>query len=581
MLVGVVWVSYTPVMRTELVVCLMGAAICCPPLVRGQEADMVLVHGTVLTVDPKDSVAQAIAIRDGSIVAVGTDAQVMKLVGAKTRIVDMHGRTATPGMIDTHSHFAEAGAEDLLEIGLDDAASITEIVSRVQKRVAGSRKGEWVRARGWDEGKLAERRYIYAADLDAVSPQNPVMLVNTTGHYATLNSYALRLAGIADTTPNPANGMIDRDAAGHATGVLKEGALAPIDALLPKFTLEETERGILKEIDDLHREGVTAFKDTARPEQWKALQELNERGRLDERVCVLWRAGGTLNSAEETLAEMRKASPTPREYQHGRLASCGAKIFMDGSAISRTAWSYEAWMKNGAVDAGNTGYPNMDPLVYRQMVRLLHQAGISVGTHAIGERAIDWVVDTYAEVEKEKPTLGLRHSIIHAYLPTDHAVLEMALLEKQYDAGYPEVQPVFLWWLGKSMPLSFGGERLARTMPLKTYLEHGVRWSAGTDYGVAPLAPRYGLWASVQREALDGTHPFGTSESVDVHVALRSYTAWAAPQLFLEKQAGTLEVGKRADIAVWDRNPYTIPSAELKNLACEMTIVEGKVVYPR
>jgi predicted amidohydrolase YtcJ len=542
---------------------------------------MVLVHGTALTMDARDSVAQAIAVRDGKIVAVGTDPQVMKLAGAKTRVVDLHGRTMTPGMIDTHSHYAEAGAEDLFDIKLDDAASIADIVSGVQKRVAGSKPGEWIQGRGWDAGKLAERRDISAADLDTVSPNNPVMLVNTTGHYATLNSYALRLAGIDDATKNPANGTIDRDAAGHVTGVLREGALTPVRGMVPKFTTEQIEQGILMEIDNLHREGVTAFKDTAGPEEWKALHELNEHGRLDERVCILLRAGETVASAEHTLEELQEDSPTPREYQHGRLAACGAKIFMDGSAISRTAWSYEPWMRNGAPDAGNTGYPNIDPQVYRQMVRLFHQAGVSVGTHAIGDRAIDWVVDTYAAVEKEKPTVGLRHSIIHAYLPTDHAVREMAVLEKQYDAGFPEVQPVFLWWLGNSLSPSLGAERSARAMPLKTYLEHGVRWSAGTDYGVAPLAPRYGLWASVEREALDGTHPFGTSETVDVHIALRSYTAWAAPELFLEKQVGTLEAGKRADIAVWDQNPYTMPSMKLKDLKCEMTIVDGKVVYER
>jgi hypothetical protein len=568
-------------MRRILAVILLGPAILCPTMLLSQQADMVLVHGTALTVDARDSVAQAIAVRDGRIVAVGTDAQVMKLAGAKTRVVDLHGRTVTPGMIDTHSHYAEAGAEDLFEIKLDDAASIADIVSRVQKRVAGSKPGEWIQGRGWDAGKLAERRDVYAADLDAVSPQNPVILVNTTGHYATLNSYALRLAGIDDATKNPANGTIDRDTAGHVTGVLREGALTPVRGMVPKFTTEQIEQGILSEIDDLHREGVTAFKDTAKPEEWKALHELNEQGRLDERACILLRAGETVASAEHTLEELQKDSATPREYQHGRLAACGAKIFMDGSAMSGTAWSYKPWMKNGVLNAGNTGYPNIDPQVYRQMVRLFHQAGISVGTHAIGEQAIDWVVDTYAEVEKEKPTVGLRHSIIHAYLPTDHAVQQMAALQKQYDAGYPEVQPVFLWWLGNSLPPSLGAERLARAMPLKMYLEHGVRWSAGTDYGVAPLAPRYGLWASVEREALDGTKPYGTAESVDVHTALRSYTAWAAPELFLEKEIGTLEVGKRADIAVWDQNPYTMPSAKLKDLKCEMTIVDGKVVYER
>ena len=383
---------------------LLAAALGNCASLRAQQADMVLIHGTVLTVDAKDTVAQALAIRRGEIVAVGTDAQIMKLAGKTTRIVDLHGRTATPGMIDTHSHYTEAGAEDLYFIKLNDATSVADIVARVKERVAVAKPGEWVRGRGWDEGKLSERRYIYAADLDAVSPNNPVLLTNTSGHYATVNSYVLRLAGIDDATRNPANGTIDRDAAGHITGVLKEGALAPIRALIPPFTAEQIKQGILKEIDDLHREGVTAFKDTATPAQWSALHALNDAGLLDERVCMLWRAGDSVDSARQTLAAIKAASPTPREYQHGRLAVCGTKIFMDGAAIAGTAWSYQPWFKNGVIDPRNTGYPNMDPEVYRQMVRLFHQAGISVGTHAIGDRAIDWVVDTYAIVEKESPS---------------------------------------------------------------------------------------------------------------------------------------------------------------------------------
>ena len=252
----------------------MAVALCLGISLDAQQADLVLVHGSVLTVDAKDSVAQALAVRGGRIVAVGTDARVMRLVGSKTRVIDLHGRAATPGMIDTHSHYAEAGAEDLSLAKLDDASSVAEIVGRIQKRVVAAKPGEWVRGRGWDEGKLKERRYVYAADLDAVSPHNPVMLVNTTGHYATLNSYALRLAGIGDGMKDPANGTIDRDAAGHATGVLKEGALFPVFALIPKFSVEEMKAGILKEIEDLHREGVTAFKDTARGEQWEALRQL-------------------------------------------------------------------------------------------------------------------------------------------------------------------------------------------------------------------------------------------------------------------------------------------------------------------
>ena len=559
---------------------LLAAALGNCASLRAQQADMVLIHGTVLTVDAKDTVAQALAIRRGGIVAVGTDAQIMKLAGKTTRIVDLHGRTATPGMIDTHSHYTEAGAEDLYFIKLNDATSVADIVARVKERVAVAKPGEWVRGRGWDEGKLSERRYIYAADLDAVSPNNPVLLTNTSGHYATVNSYVLKLAGIDDATRNPANGTIDRDAAGHITGVLKEGALAPIRALIPPFTAEQIKQGILKEIDDLHREGVTAFKDTATPAQWSALHALNDAGLLDERVCMLWRAGDSVDSARQTLAAIQAALPTPREYQHGRLAVCGAKIFMDGAAIAGTAWSYQPWFKNGVIDPRNTGYPNMDPEVYRKMVRLFHQAGISVGTHAIGDRAIDWVVDTYAIVEKEKPIPGLRHSIIHANFPTTHALDVMAALEKQYDAGYPEVQPVFLWWFGQSwlppserrdLPLSF------RSRPIQTGEFDGVP-EATTVSRRSPRATASGPRSSA-RLSTERSNPFSASQDVDIHVALRSYTASAAPQLFLEKQIGTLEAGKRADIAVWDHNPYSIASADLKKLKCEMTIVEGKTVY--
>jgi predicted amidohydrolase YtcJ len=215
-------------------------------------------------------------------------------------------------------------------------------------------------------------------------------------------------------------------------------------------------------------------------------------------------------------------------------------------------------------------------------VRLFHQAGIHVGTHAIGDRAIDWVVDTYAKVLAEKPVPGLRHSIIHANIPSDHAIETMATLQERYDAGYPEAQAPFMWWIGDTYAGNFGPQRSQRLVPLNTWLKHGVRWGGGSDYPVTPLAARYGLWASVERETLRGTygtHPFGTAEAVDIHTALRSYTTWAAPQLFLEDRIGSLEIGKDADIAIWDQDMYTMPPADLRNLKCSMTLLQGRVVF--
>ena len=195
---------------------------------------------------------------------------------------------------------------------------------------------------------------------------------------------------------------------------------------------------------------------------------------------------------------------------------------------------------------------------------------------------MDWVVDTYELVEREQPKRGLRHSIIHANLPTAHALEVVARLQKDYDAGYPEMQPEFLWWIGDSYAGNYGPVRDQRLEPFRTMQAEGILWSGGSDYPVTPIPARYGLWASVTRETAKGTfgpHPFGTAEAVDIRTALRSYTAWGARQMFLEGKIGTIEPGKRGDIAVWDRDLYSIPADNIKDLKCLMTVFDGAVVY--
>jgi predicted amidohydrolase YtcJ len=549
-----------------------------------QTPDLILVHGKILTVDAKDTIAQAVAIRQGKILAVGSDEEILHLAGPHAKVIDLHGRTATPGLIDSHAHIAPGGVDELYSVGLSDAATVAEVVTRVQAAALRLKPGEWLTGAGWDEGKLVDHRYILASDLDKVSPNNPVWLMHTTGHYGVANHEALRLAHITAGSKDPTAGTIDRDPQGTPTGVLKESAMDAVVELIPAPTPEQWRKGILRMVDTMHREGMTAVKDPdIQPAIWDAYRQLQQENKLTIHVCVLWHGGTTLETARAALARIQSLPRPPDSLGDGNLLSCGAKLFMDGSGGARTAWVYQDWYRNSTtIDTGNHGYPLIDPAVYRQMVRLFHQAGVSVGTHAIGDQAIDWVVDTYAEVLKEKPTTGLRHSIIHANIPTDHAIATMASLQKAYDAAYPESQPPFMWWIGDNYGGTFGPQRSQRLNPFHTYLSQGIIWAAGSDYPVTPLPARYGLWASVERETakgIYGKHPFGTGESVDVHAALRSYTAWAARQLFLEDKVGSLEPGKQADIAVWDRNLYTVPAAELRNLKCEMTIYRGEVVY--
>jgi predicted amidohydrolase YtcJ len=546
--------------------------------------DLILAHGVVITVNPKDTVAQAIAIRDGRILKVGNDAAILALASPATKIIDLHGRTATPGLIDTHAHVAEGGLSAVTSVDLGDAKSVAEIVQRIKERASKVKPGEWVQGVGWDEGKLAERRMVHASDLDPVSPNNPVWLEQTSGHYGVANSHALKLAKVTAASANPPAGTIEHAPDGSLTGVLKEDASALVMNLIPPATMEQRRNGLVAIIRRLNSEGMTAYKDPDDfQEDWDTYRSLLDSGQLNAHVCVLWHAGTTLESAREVIKVIQKLPRPPESLGQGLLLSCGAKIYMDGSGAGRTAWTYQEWNKNQTeVDHGNFGYPLLKPDVYRQMVRLLHQAHINVGTHAIGDRAIDWVVDTYAAVENETPILSLRHSIIHANFPSDHAIDVMAALQREFDAGYPEMQPPFIWWIGDNYAGNLGRTRALRLEPLKTLLARHVQWTGGSDFDVTPFPARYGIWAAIERRTLNGTYgpqPFGTVESVDVHAALRAYTAAAARQLFLEKKIGSLEPGKDADIAVWDKNLYVIPASEIKDLKCEMTVFRGKVVF--
>ena len=594
-----------------------------PPL---PAADLVLTNGVVITVDAKDSIAEAVAVTGGKIVFVGSSADAKKRVGPNTQVIDLHGRTATPGLIDTHVHFSEPA--DNLDLG--DAKNMNDVITKVREWAAKLQPGQWVRGGGWDEGKLAERRYITAADLDKAAPNNPVYLTHTTGHYGVANTLAMKLSNVTKDTPDPPGGTIDRDKDGNPTGVMKERATGLIRAGAgapqpggaagagaagasavagASGTNAAPARGaaaaagggggggrggnmradVLRIIDGFNREGMTGAKDlNISQAKWDLYKQFLDEGKLTVHMFALWPGGATLDSARRAMASYNAQLKPPASLGNGRLFSGGVKLYIDGSGGARTAWMYDDWNKNlMEKDTGNKGYPanNVDyPEIYKQQVMMLTEASIHIGTHAVGDKGIDWVVDAYAEALKAHPTQGLRHSIIHANVPTDHAIKTMAMLEKTYDAGYPEAQATFLWWIGDTYAGNFGPARNMRLEPFKSYVTNGIIWGGGSDYNVTPYAARYGLWASVARKtetAAYGLTPFGLAESVDIHIALKSYTIWAAHQLYLEKQVGSLEIGKDADIAVWDKNMYTIPTDEIRNLQCQMTLLAGRVVYEK
>jgi predicted amidohydrolase YtcJ len=545
----------------------------------------VLVNGHILTVDARDSVAEAVAITAGRIVAVGSSAQILALAGPRTERIDLHGLTATPGLIDAHCHFLDGALQrSAVDLSYPAVKSVADAVAAVAARAAAAKPGEWIQGRGWDEGKLAERRYILASDLDPVSADRPVWLVHTTGHYGVANSVALRLAGITKESPDPPGGTIDRQPDGTPTGVLKETAETLVDKLVPRPSAEQRLEAIRSLARDFNAEGMTAVKEPGiGPEDWEAYQRALAEGTLSVRVFALWHGGETADEARQVIERIGPFTKPYRTTGDDHLVSGGVKLYMDGSGGARTAWVYDEWFKNqDELDPGNRGYPAADPELRREQIRLYHDAGIHVSVHAVGDRAIDWVVDSYALALERNPIVGLRHGIIHANIPTDRALDLMARMQKQYDAGFPEPSSTFLWWIGDNYAGNFGSQRGQRLNPFRSFIERGIRWAGGSDYFVTPFPARYGLWAAMARETLlgrYGAHPFGTDQAVDIRSALRSYTSWAAHQLFLEKRIGSIEVGKYADLAVWDKDLYAASVGEIKDLKCLMTLFQGQIVH--
>jgi predicted amidohydrolase YtcJ len=558
------------------------------PAAQTGNADIVLVNGNVITVDASDRIAQAVAIAGGKIIAVGGNDEIQRLAGSGTERIDLKGQTVTPGLLDAHAHFQSGGVQRLfvLDMSFPAVKSIEDVGRAVRAQAEKLADKAWVEGRGWDEGKLDERRLITARDLDRAAGDHPVYLTQTTGHYGVANSVALRMAGITKDTPDPPNGTIDRYPDGTPTGVLKESAQNLVRRLIPPRSPGQSEEGIRELAKAFNAEGMTGAKDPGIGEgAWNAYRKVQSAGGLTVRIFALWSGGNTVADATRVIAARRATTKPFESTGDDHLISGGVKIFMDGSGGARTAWLHEDWNKNFTdLDKGNRGYPAADPESIRATILQYHDAGIHISTHAIGDRAIDWVIDSYAMALTRKPTRGLRHGIIHANIPTDRALDQIAEMQRTYDAAYPEPSATFTWWIGDTYAGNFGRARAQRLNPFATFLAKGIRWANGSDFSVTPFPARYGIWSAVARETLLGVHgptPFGTAQRVDVKTALRAVTIWAARQMFLEQKIGSIEVGKYADLAVWDRDLYKVPAAQLKDMQCQLTIFNGKIVYRR
>jgi hypothetical protein len=557
-------------------------------------ADTIYLHGNILTgahlrpndPSPTPATVTAIAIANGKILAAGADAELLKLKGPRTKVIDLQGAFAMPGFNDAHTHIGEAGRQKL-SVNLVGVHSLAEMQQRITAYVATTQPGQWIQGGGWDHTLWPDNKLPSRTDLDQVTAGHPALLRRVDGHMSVANSAALAAANITAATPDPPGAKIDRDASGNPTGILREsGAFALVAAKIPPPTLEERRQALTVAIADIIANGVTTVQDNSEWEDFLALEELEHTNKLPVRIAE-WL---DFNQPVEILKQRRASHPSGDL----RLHLTQLKGYMDGSLGSRTAAMEEPYSD----DPGNSGLPRYDQGTLNQMAAERAAAGFQLGFHAIGDRANAMALNafgaadqvaTYAPQPPEhgpdanivtKPELGaptpaaLRFRIEHAQV----------LLPRDFDRFEKEgviasMQPSHLLTDMKWATDRLGPERIKYAYAWKSFLDHNVVLAFGTDYPVELINPFRGLYSAITRQNEAGTQTFQPQEKISLNEAIYAYTQASAFGEFREKVKGRLEPGYLADLIVLDRDIATATPQQLLHTKVLRTVVNGETVY--
>ena len=538
-----------------------------------QKPTLILTGGRVFC-GLDEGFADAIAMADGRVLATGSAEEIAALAGPETRIIDLAGRVATPGLNDAHMHLLPYGL-GLKDINLrpeSGARSIKEILRRVAEAVKSAQPGEWILGRGYEHNELTELRHPTAEELDRVAPNNPVYLKRTCGHLAVANTQALREAGIGHNTPSPDGGMIERRD-NKLTGLLAERALRLVGDAMPK----PSHADLLDAIDRAGRfmisQGFTSVMDaavgmTAGMDEIVAYEEAARTGTLPVRtwVCIY---GNTDGIGDEAHAA---------GYRFGRevgLLRYGAmKVFGDGSAGGCTAAMSEPYLVGDPDNRGIFCYSDEE---MHRFLKHYHGLGYQLAIHAIGDAAIEQVLSGIeAAGTPDNPILGRRHRIEHCGFLSDGQIARMAA------SGIdPVPQPVFMYEFGDLYIVNVGQARTDVAYPMRKWFDAGLHPAASSDAPVSTTDPFKNLFTMTTRMTSRHT-VLGEAQKLTMEEAVHAYTYMGAYTQFAEEQVGRLVPGQLADIAVFSRDIFACSPAELEHDArCDLTILGGEVVFDR
>jgi predicted amidohydrolase YtcJ len=525
--------------------------------------DLIVVNAKIYTVDQGFSTAEALAVTNGKFTAVGTTAQIRKLAGPSTKILDLTGKTVIPGLEDDHLHNAGGGPG----VDLSKARSIQDVLNAVAARVkTAGPEDVLVSNADWHEAQLKEQRLPYRADLDKVAPATPVVLVRG-GHEYVLNSAALRKYGITKDTPQMPGGKISRDAKGELNGELVDRAKGLVK--LPRNAdAPLNAEYFIAEHKKLNAAGLTSIRyPGASVEQYRILQEMEKKGQLTMRVTQLIRPPA--NTAEQLKQAIAASGLKPNEGDEW-LKIGGIKMGVDGGFEG--GWMTQPYAKPFDENGTYSGLNTMKQDAFTEVAKEANREGWRVATHTVGDAAMDEVITGYEAANREKSIVGQRWSIEHAFIPREEhfaPIKNMGVIISAQD---------HLYLAGPSLVKMWGPKRAAWVTPVRAYLDHGLVVAGGTDSSVVPYPPLWVFYHFVTRDTISGG-VLGADQRVTRQEALKIETINNAYLTFDEKIKGSIEAGKLADFIVLPSDIMTMPEKAIPTMNVLMTIVGGKIVY--
>jgi len=559
-----------------LVLWVGGIAVAAPREIDPQPvvADLILTNGKIWTVNKAQPAAEAVAIWRDRILAVGSSADLGRLAGPRTRVIDLRGRRVVPGFHDSHVHLLGSG-QRLGEVALKDARDETDFGARLRAFDRKLPRDRWLLGGEWDHDRTFAGKLPSAALIDKYVRDRPVFLRRYDGHMAVVNSKVLKLAGITAKTPDPAGGIIYRKpSTQEPTGLLRDNAMNLVGerGLIPPPADEEIAVAVRAALAEARQLGVTSVQDmdgsspATRTKLFRLYQRMSRAGQLTVRVDLYWPL-----AEWQTLASLGLA----REFGNDWIKIGGLKGFVDGSLGSSTAKMFEPFVN----EPNSTGIYVTPLTSLRESIRAADKAGLAVAVHAIGDRANAEILDIFEVVAKENGPRDRRFRIEHAQhlRPRDYARFRAL-------GVIASMQPYHIIDDGRWAEGRIGKKRCASSYACRALLDAGARVAFGSDWSVAPLSPLLGIDAAVRRRTLDGKNPGGwfPEQKITVAEAIEAYTLTAAYAAFQEKKRGSLMPGKLADLVVLSRD--ILAEKELANVGSTevvITIVGGKIVYER